>query len=80
MKTHRPELYIFTVEGVGDFPVDMLRYDACWPYMERDSALMQPSYRERRRVVLQSRSVSGPTEGRWSSFLWRVIGHGELRS
>lgn len=28
--------YHFTVEGRGSFPVDMLRYDCCWPRRESE--------------------------------------------
>lgn len=28
------KLHEFTVEGCGTFPVDMLRYDQCWPRRE----------------------------------------------
>lgn len=71
------EHYTFTVEGGGDFPFDMLRYDACWPYSEGydSTALAVGSGR----VVLQSTKESGPTPARWASFGWRVIGMGEQR-
>lgn len=62
------ELYEYTVEGRGDFPTDMLRYDMCWP-VDGDavSALIGT---ERREVRL--RGIARPTTGRWSSFLWAV--------
>jgi hypothetical protein len=79
---------IFTVEGSGAFPIDMLRYDACWPYTERfdthgvDLHAMTSSreeYRKVRRVVLATDCPRAPTEGRWASFNWRVVGMGEHR-
>lgn len=62
----------FTVHGFGEFPWDMLRYDACWPATEGDSALMEAHHRERRSITLQTDSDSAPTIGRWNSFLWPV--------
>jgi len=74
----------FTVEGSGDFPFDMLRYDHCWPEGEAESYKISLTYancnsREDdtypglRRVTLQSDSPHAPTEGRWRSFTWRVL-------
>ncbi len=69
-------IHEFTVEGCGEFPFDMLRYDSCWPFQAEDAA--QLSYRherdinvQRRRVVMQG--IREPTKGRWSSFNWRVV-------
>ncbi len=78
MRKHT-ELYVFTVEGAGSFPFDMLRYDQCWPYYGADAALLEHHQREKRRVVLQSSNTSLPTMGRWQSFNWRVVGIGCLR-
>lgn len=81
----RGENYTFTVEGSGDFPFDMLRYDACWPYSEAGDShqLAAPSgvepLRAGRRIVLQSAQEGGPTAGRWERFGWRVIARCEAR-
>lgn len=77
----RDEMFCFTVEGSGEFPFDMLRYDSCWPFSEgRDvPSLVHYGPRGRRRVVLQTTNQHAPTAGRWQSFNWRVIGKGELR-
>ncbi len=65
----------FTVSGRGEFPLDMLRYDCCWPRTSEDSALMGAS--GERHVVLNryTEGRHGPvaTEGRWRSFCWDVI-------
>lgn len=64
----------FSVEGFGEFPFDMLRYDSCWPSSSEDAAKMQHhSNRERRQITLQSAGRGAPTRGRWDSFNWRVI-------
>jgi len=72
----------FEVEGSGDFPMDMLRYDFCSPRREGDDTgnLYAPMYsRERlpvRRIQLKrlvTHKDKMPTSGRWASFGWRVI-------
>jgi hypothetical protein len=68
---------IFTVEGSGDFPFDMLRYDCCWPKDEgQDSYGIPRASIEPRRITLLSHSEHAPTSGRWESFGWRVVGIG----
>ncbi len=62
-----------TVEGRGRFPLDMLRYDSCWPYTSVDSARMDPDIREKRKIVLLTDAEHAPTHRRWDSFTWRVI-------
>ena len=71
------ELYLFTVVGSGEFPIDMLRYDGCWPYEREDAAKIEASFREPglpgvRTVVLQTTNRHGPTYRRWESFTWRA--------
>jgi hypothetical protein len=67
---------IFVVEGSGDFPVDMLRYDSAFPLFERDSYIAMHEAAKTRRVVLMSRRVNDnpPTAERWRSFCWNVVG------
>lgn len=82
----RPRSYVveFWVQGVGEFPLDMLRYEKCYPRSEEDSHTMHDRERDEPRMVhLQSvRPIDGraaeallryPTEGRWESFGWRVV-------
>jgi hypothetical protein len=67
--------YEFIVEGTGEFPYDMLRYDACYPSASQDvqSAFsFRIAPREVRRVKLVS-TVKQPTEDRWLSFGWKVL-------
>lgn len=65
----------FTVTGSMAFPLDMLRYDACFPYDSESVANMDEA-RGRRSVQLVRYSKYKPTEpvtvGRWESFLWYV--------
>ena len=67
----------FTVEGSGMFPVDMLRYDACWPATTEDvihMALGSPIARSKqRRVALFTNAQNRPTVGRWESFGWKIV-------
>lgn len=67
----------FTVEGRGDFPLDMLRYDRCFPGSQSDVMSMAENEHTKRRVMLccDSREMRrrGPTEGRWRSFGWIVV-------
>ena len=73
---------LFTVIGQGEFPLDMLRYDGCYPQCESDSATMRKD--GLREVTLQktldrghpnrSHRIWSPTVGRWNSFGWAVLG------
>jgi hypothetical protein len=59
----------FLVEGSGDFPVDMLRYDrgrAMTPLPDPSQYHAKPF-----RVVVQLQT--SPTIQRWDSFGWRVV-------
>ena len=72
-------LFRITVSGVGRFPLDMLRYDGCYPETGADvsaldrslSAGFEPS--EVKLLHLDDNKKWVPTEGRWQSFLWKVI-------
>lgn len=74
----------FEVEGTGAFPIDMLRYDACFPATQESAVDMvltrhedPDQYRAKRRVRLRSYAVvkanAYPTEDRWKSFGWVVL-------
>lgn len=74
--------HTFTVEGSGRFPIDMLRYDSCYPASQADvSAITNDggpgqARLEPRRVELahtDTRKRWTPTSGRWESFGWRVL-------
>jgi len=67
----RRQVAHYTVEGSGEFPIDMLRYDCSSPDREADSrAIMQEG---KRRVNLVTYVEFGPTDERWLSFNWRVV-------
>lgn len=73
------EPIFFTVEGVGAFPYDMLRYDYAWPVSEHDDVpklavdWSSNNGLKKRRVRLMSREANTPTVDRWRSFGWAVI-------
>ncbi len=70
-----------TVEGTGAFPFDMLRYDSCVPRYESEIHLLTMTVRDEeytklRQIHLQrfaSSPTVGPTQARWTSFLWKVV-------
>lgn len=71
------KLYVFEVEGRGTFPIDMLRYDSCWPKSEgTDSHEVESTFRPRSGGITRKVTLIGltePTEARWQSFGWKVL-------
>jgi hypothetical protein len=73
----RPKrVYEYFVSGSGDFPFDMLRYDAAWPVDSTDAYNIGVHYPqdEAFKIVrsIRLRSYKPPTIARWSSFTWSV--------
>lgn len=78
----------FKVVGHGEFPMDMLRYDSCFPQSEQDSGkILGTTWANRenndrvevgiaRYVPYKGTEV---TRARWESFGWTVIGEVEER-
>ena len=69
----------YTVEGVGDFPLDMLRHDCAYPADQESVAAITAGFRwaasrKRSRETLLVRLVSdrAPTSERWRAFGWIV--------
>lgn len=73
----------FVVEGRYPFPVDMLRYDACYPSDAESATNIAASINpeqnhqlpkgETFKVTLTATTPRFvPTEGRWESFMWKV--------
>ncbi len=70
----------FKVIGTGTFPLDMLRYDCCYPLDSSTASDLGLEPRlEEVTVYLekwhQGTSYPRITEGRWRSFGWRVVVH-----
>ncbi len=74
MATTKLKVINFVVTGKGPFPLDMLRYDRCWP-MTQDDVLHTPWTRnhgmEEREINLNG-ICAHPTIERWKSFGWVV--------
>lgn len=70
----------FTVEGALNFPLDMLRYDRCWPASQDDVVRMSEAVnvgfveRTERRFKITLHGIDEPTLERWISFGWHVTG------
>jgi len=82
--TNKFTMTVIVVEGHGQFPVDMLRYDCCVPASQGDvSQMMFARSASPRRVSLKMFTpvgmVVGATDGRWQSFGWSVV-DGPVRS
>ena len=80
--------FTFTVRGRGAFPIDMLRYDACWPTTAEDAQKITDSFDRSIRptlklsegvtvkgyeVTLTTFAAFNPTDERWESFMFRVM-------
>jgi hypothetical protein len=61
----------FEVQGSGDFPADMLRYDLCWPADETSSGRI--NNRRRAQYTVKLKGLKPPTPARWASFGWKVL-------
>lgn len=62
----------FVVEGRGEFPLDMLRYDRCWPASIDDTLRIPRDHLAiDRQIGLAGLKV--PTAARWASFGWKVV-------
>lgn len=79
-------VHTFTVrpKGTIPFPVDMLRYDGCYPSGETEAGKIAENLRswgddpDNRYVELEAvkdRPDWEPTGGRWDSFGWEVVEH-----
>lgn len=70
---------IWTVQGTGNFPIDMLRYDSCFPASETESHKITASFQEhgphkiRLARYRQSDMRAEPHYERWKSFCWEVV-------
>jgi len=67
----------FTISGRGNFPLDMLRYDCCYPSSPQDVSKIEG--REPREITLIAANPFAPTKGRWASFGWTATNGEEVR-
>jgi hypothetical protein len=74
--SERPKIkYEYFVSGKGEFPIDMLRFDCCWPRDSEDAHKMIIPFGEPERAKVRSIRMCSyypPTIARWQSFLWSV--------
>jgi len=68
----------FKVQGSGEFPIDMLRYDACYPADESDARTMLEGFGSGMHTVYLRKRYAKKNEqqltpDRWRSFGWRLI-------
>jgi len=64
--------WIFVVEGSGNFPLDMLRRDRCFPLDEGETYYMRHHNSEKVQITLKTHQPY-ITHKRWESFSWKVI-------
>jgi hypothetical protein len=79
MNSINADRFEYAVEGIGDFPLDMLRHDCAYPADQESVAaimagLRWAASRRRSRELLVVRLVSdrAPTSERWRAFGWTV--------
>ena len=67
--------YQFTVRGTGTFPLDMLRYDGCYPKETKDALNIAEDCNMRTVTLIKpvDSKNNTPTFDRWKSFGWTVI-------
>lgn len=77
--------HFFTVWGTKPFPVDMLRYDCCWPATAADSMAIEQSIANRASQTVVVRLMSRiqrrhwhPATDRWRSFGWRMTDYSRV--
>ena len=77
--------HFFTVWGTAPFPIDMLRYDCCWPATAADSLAIERSVvnRDSQSVVVRlmsriHRRHWRPATDRWRTFGWRITDYSRV--
>jgi len=75
MAKHQSIVTSYAIEGHGQFPIDMLRYDGVHPATESDSGQIESTFRPGAYARKTTVGVAGIrcTPGRWISFGWTVI-------
>lgn len=78
-------IHHFSVQGRGAFPLDMLRYDGCYPRSSEDvdgisltvhnarEEYSKPRYVRLTRLGATKSDAERVTPGRWASFGWNVV-------
>jgi len=65
----------FTVQSTErTFPIDMLRYDLCWPATSEDATRIHDEVTQPRQPrSIKLKGLKLPTFARWHSFGWEVV-------
>jgi len=76
--------YRYTVTGNTQFPVDMLRYDACYPVSSEGASTITMSFRRfpedaKGPFTVELVGLHPPTDARWRSFAWTVVNPSTVR-
>jgi hypothetical protein len=71
-------MHLYTVEGTGGFPIEMLRRDGATPADEQDAHRIRDSYVKRpirQRITLRAIDIRPwtPISAQWQSFGWQVV-------
>ncbi len=67
--------YAYVVKGKCEFPIDMLRYDSCYPDESADvNSILDTSDGEElgKTIEVNLRSYHPPSPTRWASFGWYI--------
>ena len=75
-------LVLFKVKGAGPFPLDMLRYDRCFPSQPADVELLRPldeTTREIELITFSARKIPAIRADHWRSSGWEVGGARVMR-
>jgi len=62
----------FIVQGKGGFPLDMLRYDYCYPMLESEISSLNNFLRDSTVISLKTEKRN-ITPKRWESFCWKIV-------
>jgi len=78
MKLDRFEFTVAPKWKLAPFPIDMLRYDECFPATERDAAKIYHSINsdhDGSSITVACYCGRGwrPTSRRWESFSWQIV-------
>jgi hypothetical protein len=72
IKSMKDTIKFATISGIGRFPMDMLRYDQCWPRHTEDARVIletvSEEMRSKRWTVQVVSKVRAFTIARWNSF------------
>lgn len=76
MKQHGSKEFFeiqYVVEGSGEFPIDMLRYDRSCPATEADAHKISREGVRRITLLRFSQGNASPNADRWESFRWKIL-------